>query len=165
MEILDKLKQQVITEIDKNKDELITLSTQIHDNPELSLQEFKAAEWLTEYLSKNGFNIEKNIADLPTAFRATFNGNDERPIIGLLAEYDALPKIGHGCGHNIMAVAGPGAAVAVKNVVKDIPGIIQVIGTPAEESGGENHDGKKGGLRSPFSRNDCASRNKNRSIL
>jgi amidohydrolase len=136
MEILDKLKQQVIAEIDKNKDELIALSTQIHDHPELSLREFQAVEWLTGYLSKNGFEVEKNIADLPTAFRATFKNTDQQPIIGLLAEYDALPKIGHGCGHNIMAVAGPGAAVAVKTVVKNIPGIIQVIGTPAEESGG-----------------------------
>ncbi|MFB3897337.1 MAG: M20 family metallopeptidase [bacterium] len=136
MEIINKLKQQVIAEIDKNKEELIALSTLIHDHPELSLREFQAVVWITEYLAKNGFTIEKNIADLPTAFRATFKGDNDQPIIGLLAEYDALPKIGHGCGHNIMAVAGPGAAAAVKSVVKDIPGIIQVIGTPAEESGG-----------------------------
>jgi amidohydrolase len=136
MEILEKLKQQVIAEIDKNKNELIALSTQIHDSPELSFQEFKAVEWLTEYLSKNGFVVEKGIADLPTAFRATFKGSEEQPTIGLLAEYDALPKVGHGCGHNIMGVAGPGAAVAVKNVIADLPGQIQVIGTPAEENGG-----------------------------
>ncbi|MDI6783174.1 MAG: M20 family metallopeptidase [bacterium] len=136
MEILDKYKQQVIAEIEKNKAELIALSVQIHAHPELSFQEFKAAECLTGYLSKNGFAVENNIADLPTAFRATYKGTEEEPIIGLLAEYDALPKVGHGCGHNIMGVAGPGAAVAVKNIIADLPGQIQVIGTPAEENGG-----------------------------
>ncbi|MCX7919110.1 MAG: M20 family metallopeptidase [bacterium] len=151
METIERLKQQVIAEIDKNAQELIALSIQLHDNPELSFQEFNAVEWLTTYLFKNGFQIEKGIAELPTAFRATYKGTEDQPIIGLLAEYDALPKIGHGCGHNIMGVAGPGAAVAVKNVVPDLPGIIQVIGTPAEENGGGKILLAKKGIFDPLS--------------
>ncbi|MCX7918326.1 MAG: M20 family metallopeptidase [bacterium] len=135
---IQEMKQAIIQEVDRLKDRLIGLSQQIHAKPELAFEEFYAVEILTNYLTEQGFRIELNLAELPTAFRAVYQGLRSTPVIGLLAEYDALPEIGHGCGHNLIAVASVGAAVALKNVFHSLglPGQIQVIGTPAEEKGG-----------------------------
>lgn len=133
---LDLLKQKTCEVIDRRKDELIELSTQIHNHPELAFQEFQAVEWMTEFLKKDGLSVEKGIGNLPTAYRADHKGSTDSPRIALLAEYDALPGIGHGCGHNIMAVISPAAAIALKEAVPDHPGQISVFGTPAEENGG-----------------------------
>ena len=92
----NELKSNIISEVDKQFDELKELSLRIHDNPEIAFQEKKAAIWLTDYLQAKGFTTEKGICGLETAFRATY-GKD-KPIIALLAEYDALPKLGHACG-------------------------------------------------------------------
>ena len=133
-----ELKAQAVELVDGMKDELTALSQQIHDNPEIAFHEVQAASWITERLRQHGFQVESGAAGLPTAFRATCNGQPGGPTVALLAEYDALPEIGHGCGHNIMAAAAVGAGIAVSQLMHrgNLRGTILVIGTPAEEGGG-----------------------------
>ncbi len=126
-----ELKAAVIRQVDQDSHKLSELSLKIHANPELGFKEEKAAGWLADYLSGSGFRLQKNLADLPTAFKAAY-GNG-KPVIALLAEYDALPEIGHACGHNIIATSAVGAAVATKYVVEHCGGTVAVFGTPAEE--------------------------------
>jgi amidohydrolase len=122
--------------VDRLADDLETLSRRIHDNPELAYQEVKAAGWLSDYLAGQGFKVERGVAGVETAFRATLQTGDG-PTIAILCEYDALPAIGHACGHNVIATAGAGAGAALAAVRDQLPaGRIQVIGTPAEEGGG-----------------------------
>jgi amidohydrolase len=127
----EKLKKAVVSQIDSNRTWLKEIALKIHANPELGLQEFKASDWLTQYLKEKGFAIERGICGMPTAFRATY-GKD-KPFIALLAEYDALPGVGHACGHNLICTIAIGAAVASKQVIDRYGGSIVVIGTPAEE--------------------------------
>lgn len=116
--------------------DLDKLSRQIHDNPELGYQEVKAAAWLVEFLDKQGFKVERGLAGVETAFRGTLQTGDG-PTVAILCEYDALPGIGHACGHNVIAAAGVGAGAALAAVRDRLPkGRIEVIGTPAEEGGG-----------------------------
>ena len=128
---IEKLKARTIGEVDARHEELVELSLRIHQNPELGLQEVKASGWLTEYLGRNGFKVEKGICQLATAFKGSYGSG--KPAIALLAEYDALPKLGHACGHNIIATAAVGAAVASKVAIDEMGGGVVVIGTPAEE--------------------------------
>jgi len=127
----ERLKASIIKEIDDNCSQLSELSLKIHANPELGFQEVKAAAWLTQYLEQNGFSIERGICKLPTAFRASYGQG--KPVIALLAEYDALPNLGHACGHNLIAACAVGAGVASKLAIDRFGGSILVIGTPAEE--------------------------------
>ena len=128
---IEKLKAKVIAEVDARRDELVRLSRRIHRSPELGFQEAKAAGWLTGYLEDNGFKVERGICRLSTAFRGRYGAGE--PTIALLAEYDALPGVGHACGHNIICTAAVGAAVALKSTVDKIGGSVAVIGTPGEE--------------------------------
>ncbi len=127
----ESLKSSVVDEIDASRQQLSELSLKIHANPELGFQEVKAAAWLTHYLEENGFSIERGICELPTAFRGSYGVG--KPAIAILAEYDALPDLGHACGHNIIATCAVGAAVASKPAIDRFGGSIVVIGTPAEE--------------------------------
>lgn len=127
----ERLKKRVCAEIERRRGRLIQLSLRIHSNPELGFAEKKAAEWLTRYLARNGFDVELGICGLPTAFRATYGSGS--PVIALIAEYDALPGVGHACGHNIIATSSVGAAVASRYVVNCCGGTVIVLGTPAEE--------------------------------
>ena len=126
-----KLKSQVVGEIDTRCQQIISLSLKIHSKPELAFHEVKAAEWLTGYLEDNGFAVERGICELPTAFRASYGSG--QPVIAILAEYDALPKVGHACGHNLIAACAAGAGVASKLAVDRFGGSVVVIGTPGEE--------------------------------
>lgn len=128
---IETIKSKIIAKVEACRDELYDLSRRIHDNPELGFHEFKASAWLTEYLEKNGFSIERGIYGLDTAFRATYGKGE--PVIALMAEYDALPKLGHACGHNIIAASSVGGGVASKPAVDRYGGTVVVIGTPAEE--------------------------------
>jgi len=128
---IEKLKAQISSEIDAHRNQLSELSLKIHSNPELGFHEVKAAEWLTRYLEENGFSIERGICELPTAFKAGYG--EGRPAIAILAEYDALPGLGHACGHNLIATCAVGAGVASKPAIDQFGGSILVIGTPAEE--------------------------------
>ena len=133
---LAETKAAVQEAIDKLQPQLINLSLQIHRHPEIRFEEFKASQWLAEAVREAGFQIEKPIGGLETAFRATYSGTGAGPTIAFLAEYDALPKIGHACGHNLIGTASLGAALGMRAVMSDIPGCIQLIGTPGEEGGG-----------------------------
>jgi amidohydrolase len=117
---------------------LIELSHRIHADPELGFEEEKASRWLCESLDAVGFEVEQGICDLPTAFRATVGSGPLH--IGICAEYDCLPGIGHACGHNIIAASAVGAALAAAKVADEVGLTISVIGTPAEEVG--NASGK-----------------------
>jgi amidohydrolase len=116
--------------------ELEALSHRIHSHPELGFKEVQASGWLVDFLAAQGFKIERGVAGVDTAFRATIE-TGAGPTIAILCEYDALPGIGHACGHNVIAAAGAGAGAALAAVRDALPaGRIQVIGTPAEEGGG-----------------------------
>jgi amidohydrolase len=140
---IGKLKPKVKDSVELQRQQLIQLSLNIHDNPELGFEEEKASAWLTGYLEENRFHVERGIAGLATAFQATYGQG--RPRIALLAEYDALPKIGHGCGHNIIATSAVGAAVASKSIINQLGGSIVVLGTPGEEVFGGKIDMVKAG--------------------
>ena len=129
-------KDLIRSAVDTLGDDLENLSRRIHDNPELAFQEVKAAAWLADFLTAQGFAVERGVAGVDTAFRATFDTGDG-PTIAILCEYDALPAIGHACGHNVIAASGAGAGAALARVKASLPpGHIHVIGTPAEEGGG-----------------------------
>lgn len=128
---LDSLKATACSEVERHRDELVALSLRIHDNPELGFKEFQASAWLTEYLESHGFHVEGGVAGLSTAFKARYGSNS--PVIGMVAEYDALPKMGHACGHNIIAASAVGASLALKGVIDGVGGTVVVVGTPAEE--------------------------------
>ena len=128
---IERLKASIIEEIDARCHQLSELSLKIHSNPELGFQEVKAARWLTHYLKENGFSIEQGICELPTAFRGSYGQG--KPAIAILAEYDALPNLGHACGHNLIATGAVGAGIASKPAIDQFGGSILVIGTPAEE--------------------------------
>ena len=128
---IERLKASIIEEIDARCHQLSELSLKIHSNPELGFQEVKAARWLTHYLKENDFSIEQGICELPTAFRGSYGQG--KPAIAILAEYDALPNLGHACGHNLIATIAVGAGIASKPAIDQFGGSILVIGTPAEE--------------------------------
>ena len=123
---------------DGAREELIGLSHRIHAHPEMGFEEEKASLWLSEALDAAGFAVETGICDLPTAFRARIGSGPLH--IGICAEYDCLPGIGHACGHNIIAASAVGAALAAAKVADEVGLTISVIGTPAEEVG--NASGK-----------------------
>jgi amidohydrolase len=132
---MSAVKEQIAAAVERLGDDLESLSRRIHDNPELGYQEVKAAGWLTEFLETQGFKVERGVGGVETAFRASVE-TGEGPTIAILCEYDALPAIGHACGHNVIATAGAGAGAALAAVRDRLPkGRIHVIGTPAEEGG------------------------------
>jgi amidohydrolase len=133
---MSAVKDQIAAAVDRLGDDLESLSRRIHDNPELGYHEVKAAGWLTEFLAGHGFKVERGVAGVDTAFRATLE-TGAGPTIAIMCEYDALPAIGHACGHNVIATAGVGAGAGLAAVRDRLPhGRILVIGTPAEEGGG-----------------------------
>lgn len=127
-------KAAVQTAITSNADPLIALSHRLHAHPETGFQEERACRWLGEVLSSHGFAVEAGVCDLPTAFVATAGSG---PVsVGICAEYDALPGIGHACGHNVIAAAAVAAGIGLAAVADDVGLTVKVIGTPAEENGG-----------------------------
>ncbi len=114
---------------------LAKLSRDIHANPELRYEEHKATAWICDYLEQRGFEVERKLAGMATAFRARA-GRRGGPRVAVLAEYDALPEIGHACGHNLIAAGAVGAFVAAAPLAQEAGGEIVLLGTPAEEGGG-----------------------------
>ena len=134
---LSLLKDRVIQEVDRLADGLFRIAKDIHAHPETGWETPQAVQWLTEPLREAGFKLETGTAGLSSAFRAEWSGGKtDRPVVALLAEYDALRGIGHGCGHNLIGTAAVGAGLALKAAAPDLPGRIWVIGTPFEEGGG-----------------------------
>jgi amidohydrolase len=121
------------------KVELIALSREIHGTPELAYKEFKAVAAIEKVLNKYGHQMERPYGGLETAFRSRI-GPAKGPFVALLAEYDALPDVGHGCGHNLIAMSNVGAFLLAAQQTKDLKLGIELIGTPAEESGGGKLD-------------------------
>ena len=130
-------KRRVAEAVEAARSEILDLSHRIHAQPEPAFEEHKAAAWCAEILARHGFSVELPAGRLATAIRATRRGGrgGPSPRIGILAEYDALPGLGHGCGHNTMAASGVGAAIALAAVADELPGEIVFFGTPAEEHG------------------------------
>ncbi len=133
--MVDGVKRYFRAQADQIHEEVWEIARRIGLNPELGYEEYYASEQLTNYLGDQGFHIEKGIGGLKTAFSAYFKGSLPGPRIVFLAEYDALPGIGHGCGHNLIGAASTGAAVVLSRY-RDLPGEVWVMGTPAEETSG-----------------------------
>lgn len=114
--------------------DLIALSHSIHSEPELAFEEHRSAAKVCESLREHGFEVDTGVADIATAFTGTFGSGEL--VVGICAEYDALPEIGHACGHNIIAASAVGAALALAPLADTLGITVKVLGTPAEESGG-----------------------------
>lgn len=127
-------KQRVLAEVEAHRAQLLTASHEIHRHPELGFEEEYAHELLTGILEDAGLAVERGAYGLPTAFAA--RAGSTGPCIAVLCEYDALPGIGHACGHNVIATAGLGAGLAAAALADELGGRVVVLGTPAEEGGG-----------------------------
>ena len=133
----DELTGRSNSAIEFSKQALFDLSKDVHAHPELNYEEHYSSGALAGFLEKHDLKVERGIGGVETAFRTTIpGGGGEGPTIAVLAEYDALPEIGHGCGHNLIAMAAMGAALGLQANAQDLPGRVMVIGTPAEEGGG-----------------------------
>ena len=131
------VKRRLAAAVEAARPEIIDLSHRIHATPEPAFEEVQAAAWVADALTRHGFTVEHPAGSLSTAIRAIRRGGraGTGPRIGILAEYDALPGLGHGCGHNTMAASGVGAAIALASVADELAGEIVFLGTPAEERG------------------------------
>ncbi len=130
-----ELKQAACAAVDDIREELLRLSHGIHAKPELAFEEREAAALLSESIRRSGLEVESGAYGLETAFAAEF-GSGDAGCVAILAEYDALPEIGHACGHNIIASAAVGAGLALFALADRLPGKVRLLGTPAEERGG-----------------------------
>ncbi len=128
-------RNQLDEQVDANAAGLVEVAKKIHENPELRFAEHRASGWLSDAASLPGVAIERGLAGLDTAFRARV-GSGAGPRIAILAEYDALPDLGHACGHNLIAGGALGAFLALAAAPDRIRGTVELIGTPAEEGGG-----------------------------
>ena len=126
----------IIERIDDLADTLISVSRDIHAHPELAFEEHHAARLLADTLERHGLPAERSVFTLETAFEARLPTRGEGPTVAILAEYDALPGIGHACGHNLIATAALGATLGLAAVASELPGRVRLVGTPAEERGG-----------------------------
>jgi len=127
-------KAAVEERIRRHERTLLELSHRIHANPELGFEEYRASEWVADELRSGGFEVQHGCYGLPTAVRATIGSGPVH--VGICAEYDALPEIGHACGHNIIAAAAVGAALGLAPLADDLGLTVTLLGTPAEEGGG-----------------------------
>jgi amidohydrolase len=155
-------KARLAAAVEAARPEILDLSHRIHADPEPAYEEHHASAWVAETLSRHGFDVERPAGRLATALRAVKGGGREGdgPRIGILAEYDALPGLGHGCGHNTMAASGVGAAIALASVADELPGEIVFLGCPAEERGSGKkamiEDGLFDGLDAALLYHPCA---------
>jgi amidohydrolase len=120
--------------VERYADTLVGLSRGIHAEPELAFAEHRSAAKIADLVEREGFEVRRGVADLDTAFTATYGSGPL--VVALCAEYDALPGIGHACGHNVIAAASTGAALALRDVADELGITVKLVGTPAEESGG-----------------------------
>jgi amidohydrolase len=130
----DARKRELCETVERMRGDLVRLSREIHARPELAFEERFASELLVRTLRDAGLEVMVGAYGLPTAFAAEF-GRDSGPCVAVLAEYDALPHMGHACGHNLIATAGVGAGIALAALGAGLPGRVRVLGTPAEERG------------------------------
>jgi len=133
---MNSLKERACAYVDGIADRLIAISRDIYEHPELKFEEFRASKLLAEKLQEAGFDTKLGVAGLDTAIQADHPAVSDGPKVAIISEYDALPGIGHACGHNLIAAAGLGAALAVGALKEELPGELVFLGTPAEEGGG-----------------------------
>ena len=143
MEIAEA-KQRACAAIDRLAPELLDVSHRIHEHPELCFEEHYAHDLLTGVLADHGLAVERRAYGVDTAFEARA-GRGDGPVVAVVCEYDALPGIGHACGHNIIAASGLGAGLALASLAADAGATVAVIGTPAEEGGGGKEIMLRGG--------------------
>jgi len=129
-EMREKFREQIATAIDEHGPGIINISDQIHKRPEIGYQERFASQLLADQLRKEGFEVEKPLGGLETAFRATKRGKGPGPTVAVLAEYDALPNLGHGCGHNLIGASGLAAAIGLGQIMNQIgsPAVSMILG-------------------------------------
>jgi amidohydrolase len=132
--VLVAARSAAVAAVDEAAADLVKLSKFIHANPEIAMQEFNCSTACADFLQDRGFEVNRGVADLPTAFEADARNGESGPRIAYLSEYDALPGVGHGCGHNLIAIAGIGAGLGLKAALAHLPGRISIFGTPAEEA-------------------------------
>jgi amidohydrolase len=130
------MKEQIIQAIEASRNDFYRISQYIGENPELGHEEFKASKILAEELNNHGFQVELGTAGLDTAFEAVYDSGLPGPSIAFMSEYDALPDLGHACGHNLIGTMGIAAGIGLSKVVKNCGGKVYVYGTPAEETRG-----------------------------
>ena len=128
--------RKIVGEVDRISGRLVKISRALHAYPELGLQEYQSSKLLASELKKNGFHVQQPVAEMETAFKATFKGKPGGPTLAVLAEYDALPEIGHACGHNLIATMALGAGLALSKIMPEVNGTLLVLGTPDEEGSG-----------------------------
>jgi amidohydrolase len=131
---IDQAKQRLSDEIDRRADVLLDVSHRIHAHPELNFQEQFAHDLLTEVIEGDGLEVVRSARGIDTAFEA--RAGESGPNIAVICEYDALPGVGHACGHNVIAAAGLGAGLAAASLASELGGRVAIMGTPAEEGGG-----------------------------
>jgi amidohydrolase len=140
---LQQLKKRVCEGVDRRAGALIETADWIHAHPEIGHQEVEASRRLADLLRGAGIQVDTGIAGMATAFKAELAGaRAAHPRVAILAEYDALPGLGHGCGHNLIGTSAIGAGLALHDVIDQLPGSVWVLGTPAEESAAPNSGGK-----------------------
>lgn len=137
MESIERIKQDIIAAAEEKKAEFEETSSYIFAHPELSFEEHKSQAALCELLEKHGFRVTRGLGSLPTAFEAVYDSGLPGKTVALMGEYDCLPEIGHGCGHNLIGTSAAGAGIVLKETMEKygIGGVLKVLGTPAEENG------------------------------
>ncbi len=131
----EELRARIKTAIDRERDHILEVAETIRTNPEYQFEEFMASQLIADSLREVGFEVEKPYADLETGFRATLRSGRPGPTVAVLAEYDALRGIGHGCGHNLIGASGLASAIGMAEIINEVGGTFVVLGTPAEEGG------------------------------
>lgn len=130
---LERTKREIVAFVNGRKEDFTAIAEELYRNPETGLEEVRSSALLADFLEREGFRVERGVADLPTAFRAEIG--EGGPAIAIIAEMDALPVMGHACGHNVIAAAAVGAATALRHILPPEAARIVVLGTPAEELG------------------------------
>ncbi len=134
MALSEEISRRLDAAVDTARPALSKLALTLHANPELRFEELRAAGWITDVLTAHGHTVERPLGGLATALRA--RAGTTRPRVAILAEYDALPDIGHACGHNLIAAGAVGAFLSVAPLAAELGGAVDLVGTPAEEGGG-----------------------------
>ena len=140
------MKDRILQTAKEIRDEVVALSDAIYANPELGNQEFESSKLHAALLKKNGFKVEKPYLGLPTGYRAEYRSVKPGPHICYMAEYDALPGVGHGCGHNMLGATSVAAGILLSRLVDETGGWVVVLGTPAEETNGAKVEYAKRGV-------------------
>lgn len=141
---MNPLYEKINQSIDNHLDEYMAMVKEMYDHPEIGFQEFETQKLLADYLKKAGFETKTGVV-CETDFIAEYQSSKKGPVIAFMCEYDALPEVGHGCGHNLIAGIGIAAGEALKSIIDEIGGTVRVVGTPAEENfGGKVHMAKAG---------------------